>query len=200
MASRSGQVRIIGGKWKGRKLRFPSLPGLRPTPGRLRETLFNWLGEGIVNATCLDLCAGSGAFGLESLSRGAASVDFVERDRRACAALASSIAALDARANLHSTDAKRFLARARRAARRFDVIFLDPPFASAMHDELLDDALACLRDRAARLCLERPSKRPMRQGDWRVLRKADAGDTTLLLLGLPDTDTIAAPWQEEAAQ
>ena len=188
MAVRTGQVRIIGGKWKGRKLRFPALADLRPTPARLRETLFGWLGERIVDATCLDLCAGSGALGFESLSRGAAHVEFVERSRRACAALRASIATLDACADVRCADAGQFLASAKRQARCWDVVFLDPPFASAMHEELLSAAVACLRDAESRLCLEMPSKRGRSADILRELRRADAGDTSLWLLALPESD------------
>jgi len=189
MTSRTGQVRIIGGKWKGRKVRFPALADLRPTPARLRETLFGWLGTRIVNARCLDLCAGSGALGFESLSRGAAHVDFVERDRRASAALRTSIAALDAPAALRCTDARKFLASAIRHAQRWDMIFLDPPFGSGLHDALLMAALTCLRDVDSRLCLELPAKRRPSAGIALCeLRHADAGDTALWLLALPESD------------
>ncbi|HYL70422.1 MAG TPA: 16S rRNA (guanine(966)-N(2))-methyltransferase RsmD, partial [Candidatus Dormibacteraeota bacterium] len=78
-------MRIIGGSWRGRKLRFPDSPAIRPTPDRVRETLFNWLGGAVHGARCLDLFAGSGALGLEALSRGAAHVTFVERDATAAA-------------------------------------------------------------------------------------------------------------------
>jgi len=188
MAGRTGQVRIIGGKWKGRKLRFPAIAGLRPTPARLRETLFNWLGQQIVGATCLDVCAGSGALGLESLSRGAAHVEFVERNRRACAALRTSIAALDAAAETHCADARQFLATAQRRARRWHVIFIDPPFSSTMHNALLSAALACLHDADSRLCIEMPAKQRPDIGAWRDLRHRDAGDTSLWLLALPESD------------
>lgn len=184
MAGRTGQVRIIGGKWKGRKLRFPSVAGLRPAPSRLRETLFNWLGDAIVGARCLDLCAGSGALGLESLSRGAASVEFVERNRRVCSALEDSIRELGASADIQCKDAKRFLVTSIRNTRCWDVVFLDPPFASAMHDELLPMALACLRDADARLCLKCPGKFSPRAGNWRPVRRAGAGDSALWLVAL----------------
>src|SRR5689334_7630804 len=82
-ASQARMLRIIGGKWRGRKLRFPPSPEIRPTPDRVRETLFNWLAPRVVDARCLDLFAGSGALGLESLSRGAGHVTFVERDSAA---------------------------------------------------------------------------------------------------------------------
>ena len=169
-------------------MRFPALAGLRPTPARLRETLFGWLGDQIVDATCLDLCAGSGALGFESVSRGAAHVEFVERDRRACAALRASIVALDAPADVRCVDARQFLASARRQARRWDMVFLDPPFASAMCDELLSAAIACLRDTDSRLCLEMPSKRDRSLDILRELRHANAGDTSLWLLALPESD------------
>ena len=83
----NNEVRIIGGQWKGRKLRFPARPELRPTLGRVRETLFNWLAPVVSDSSCLDLFAGSGALGFEALSRGAAEVTFVERDRKAASAL-----------------------------------------------------------------------------------------------------------------
>ena len=88
----SNSVRIIGGEWRGRRIRFPSAAELRPTPDRVRETLFNWLQGVIGGARCLDLFAGSGALGLEALSRGAAAVVFVERERRVAAALAETLA------------------------------------------------------------------------------------------------------------
>ena len=91
----SNEVRIIGGLWRGRKLRFAATRGLRPTLGRVRETLFNWLAGEIRGARCLDLYAGSGALGLEALSRGAAEVTFVERNRKAAASLSANLAALE---------------------------------------------------------------------------------------------------------
>ena len=81
------QLRVIGGQWRGRKLQFPDRPGLRPTADRVRETLFNWLGPHLQAAKCLDLFAGSGALGIEALSRGAAHCDFVDADREAVTAV-----------------------------------------------------------------------------------------------------------------
>ena len=92
----NNEVRIIGGQWRGRKLRFPDRPDLRPTLGRVRETLFNWLAPDIHGAHCLDLYAGSGALGFEALSRGAAEVTFVERDRKAASALQANVELLNA--------------------------------------------------------------------------------------------------------
>ena len=132
------EVRIISGKWKGRKLRFADRPNLRPTLGRARETLFNWLAADISSARCLDLFAGSGALGFEAASRGAEHVTFVEPDRAAAKALKANIALLDASSlSVATTDAKRFL---READDRWDIVFLDPPFDTP----LLDEALALL--------------------------------------------------------
>ena len=141
---RGGQarvLRIIGGAWRGRKLRFAASQGLRPTPDRVRETLFNWLGTRAQGARCLDLFAGSGALGLEALSRGAAHVTFVERELTAALDLRARLAewgAPDAR--VEHTDALAYLAGAASAATAFDLVFLDPPFDS----DLLPRAAALL--------------------------------------------------------
>jgi 16S rRNA (guanine966-N2)-methyltransferase len=123
----SGGIRIIGGEWRGRRLPVADRPGLRPTADRVRETLFNWLQQETPGARCLDLYAGSGALGLEALSRGAGHCTFIERDRRACERLRDAIALLDAgdRALYRQDSAEAFLARGCDA---FDLIFLDPPF------------------------------------------------------------------------
>ncbi len=127
-------MRIIGGEWRGRRIRFPSAAELRPTPDRVRETLFNWL-QGVIGAArCLDLFAGSGALGLEALSRGAAETVFVEREPRVAAALRDTLAALgDGRGRVIVADAFRYLGG---APTRFDVVFLDPPFAQGRLGEL----------------------------------------------------------------
>ncbi|HKK23477.1 MAG TPA: 16S rRNA (guanine(966)-N(2))-methyltransferase RsmD [Pseudohaliea sp.] len=141
-----GGIRIIGGEWRGRRLAVADRPGLRPTADRVRETLFNWLQFDIVGARCLDLFAGSGALGLEALSRGAAAVTFVDNDREAIAQLRAALDTLGAgeRASCRLERAERFLAE---APGPFDLIFLDPPFAGdglAMASHRLDDA--CHRD------------------------------------------------------
>lgn len=122
------RVRIIGGLWRSRLLAFPSRPELRPTPDRVRETLFNWLGQDLTGKTCLDLYAGSGALGFESASRGAHRVVMVERDLAAFGALETNRERLGAQAvELQRADALEFL---RRDRLRYDVIFLDPPFGT----------------------------------------------------------------------
>jgi 16S rRNA (guanine966-N2)-methyltransferase len=117
--------------WRGRKLRFPPSPEIRPTPDRVRETLFNWLGPRMPGARCLDLFAGSGALGLESLSRGAAHVTFVERDGAAARELRARLSEWGASgAEVEHRDALGFLADTAGARNAFDIVFLDPPFDS----------------------------------------------------------------------
>jgi 16S rRNA (guanine966-N2)-methyltransferase len=128
--AQSRVIRVIGGAMRGRRWRFPDIPDVRPTPDRVRETLFNWLGPRIVGARCLDLFAGSGALGLESLSRGASSVVFVEQH----AAIARALSALMTEWNVQGalvspTDAFSYL---RGTPRPFDIVFLDPPFAAGL--------------------------------------------------------------------
>jgi 16S rRNA (guanine966-N2)-methyltransferase len=125
-APTANRVRIIGGSMRGRILRFPPAPGLRPTPDRVRETLFNWLGQDLSGRRCLDLYAGTGALSLESVSRGAALAVAIERQPALARALAANGEALGA-ANLevHAGDARGWLAR---ESRHFDVVFADPPF------------------------------------------------------------------------
>jgi 16S rRNA (guanine966-N2)-methyltransferase len=134
----AGQLRIIGGEWRGRKIRFPAVAGLRPTPDRVRETLFNWLAPVIAGGRCLDLFAGSGALGLEALSRGAGRVTFVERDRAAARQLEETAAALaPGRAVVYQADAHARLAGAATPAHN---AFLEPPNDST----LLPDTLRAL--------------------------------------------------------
>ncbi len=140
-AGASRVLRIIGGTWRGRKLRFPQGPDIRPTPDRVRETLFNWLGARVAGARCLDLFAGSGALGLEALSRGAAHVTFIEHEARAARELTAHLAEWGAAgARVECQDALAFL---RGTGSPFDIAFVDPPFASA----LLGSAAALLTER-----------------------------------------------------
>lgn len=123
----SGRIRIVGGRLRNSRLDVADLPGLRPTPERVRETLFNWLAPVIEGARVLDLCAGTGALGIEALSRGAASACFVEPDTAAVRALRGNLTRLKAAGGeVVATDALGFL---RGAARPCDLAFLDPPFA-----------------------------------------------------------------------
>ena len=136
------EVRIIGGQWKRSKLPVGDSPGLRPTPDRVRETLFNWLGQNLTGWRCLDAFAGSGALGFEAASRGAAEVVLIERDRHLATALNAARERLKATAlRVESADALAWMARS--PAQSFELVFLDPPFAV----DLLTPALAA----AARL-------------------------------------------------
>jgi 16S rRNA (guanine(966)-N(2))-methyltransferase RsmD len=131
----SNRVRIIGGEWRGRIVRFPPVEGLRPTPDRVRETVFNWLGQDLHGLRCLDLFAGSGAFGLESLSRGAGEVVLVDRSRAVCDALHAAVRTLDASgARIVCADALEFAAR---APGPFDVVFVDPPYGTGLAERSL---------------------------------------------------------------
>jgi 16S rRNA (guanine966-N2)-methyltransferase len=129
------EVRIVGGAWRSRRIRFAPNPNLRPTPDRVRETLFNWLGQDLTGLTCLDLFAGSGALGFEAASRGARRVVMVERERAAYAALERNKQALAAtQVELARGDALEFV---RRDSAEYDVIFLDPPFGAGYGERLI---------------------------------------------------------------
>jgi 16S rRNA (guanine966-N2)-methyltransferase len=129
---RPNQLRIIGGRWRGRRLSFPDVEGLRPTPDRVRETLFNWLAPIIEGARCLDLFTGSGALGLEALSRGATEVVMVDRDPEVITRLKEHIQTLQAHgAQLVQADALAWLQSPRRD-QHFDIVFLDPPFGQGL--------------------------------------------------------------------
>jgi 16S rRNA (guanine966-N2)-methyltransferase len=139
MGAKSNQVRIIAGQWRGRKLSFPAIEGLRPTSDRIRETLFNWLAPVIPGAVCLDLYAGSGALGFEAASRGAARVILIDQDARAARFLQDNCRHLAAdQVEVIAGDAAECLAG---RDQRFDIVFLDPPFS---RPELLAQAINLL--------------------------------------------------------
>ena len=134
------QVRIGGGQWRGRKLDFPAVTGVRPTPDRVRETLFNWLAPVTPGCRCLDLYAGSGALGFEAASRGAAEVVLVERDAHVAKSLREHQRRLEAtQMQIVQADALQFL---RGTPRPFDVVLIDPPFGQG----LLEATLAALAE------------------------------------------------------
>lgn len=130
----AGRIRIIGGSLRNSRLHVPDLPGLRPTPERVRETLFNWLAPTLAGVHALDLCAGTGALGIEALSRGAADVRFVESDARTAQALRDNLARLKAATGeVAQEDAMRFL---QGPPQRHGLVFLDPPFAAGLWSAL----------------------------------------------------------------
>lgn len=180
MAAGRGEVRIIGGLWRSRRIRFPSARGLRPTPDRLRETLFDWLGPWVAGRRALDLYAGSGALGIEALSRGAAEAVFVERSRRVAAALKKNLTALETVAyEVVCADAPAYL---RRCSRQFDLVFLDPPFDEGRVEPALGLLAGC-----ALLATDHRVYVEQRRGTgppsgWTVLNRAAAGEAQALLL------------------
>ena len=132
-SSGSGQIRIIGGQWRGRKLPVTDSPGLRPTTDRVRETLFNWLAPYMVDARCLDCFAGSGALGLESLSRYAASATLLEMERPVAQQLQKNLATLKAaNGNVVNTNTLNYL---NQTGTPHDIVFIDPPFRKGLLDE-----------------------------------------------------------------
>jgi 16S rRNA (guanine966-N2)-methyltransferase len=182
--SRPGRLRIVAGKWRSRLLDIADAPGLRPTSERVRETVFNWLAPLIQGARCLDLFAGSGALGFEALSRGAASVVFVDNSGSAIKAIEKSARALEAAgADIHRGDAADYVRNARPAS--FDIIFLDPPFA----DDRLDDLCALIEERGilapgGRVYLEQDrgqAETPL-PDRWRVLKDKTAGNVRYMLV------------------
>ena len=175
---RDGYLRIIGGKHRSRLIRVPARPGLRPTPDRVRETLFNWLGQDLSGLACLDLYAGSGALGFEAASRGAARVVMVENDRAALAELERSRAALGAaQVVIVGGDAAAYLARERE---RFDVVFLDPPFRQNAVPAILQK-LALRLEAGGRVYVESDS--PVEAPPpWAEMKRGKAGQVSYQLL------------------
>jgi 16S rRNA (guanine966-N2)-methyltransferase len=174
----NNEVRIIGGQWKGRKLKFPAVPDLRPTLGRVRETLFNWLAMDIQGARCLDLFAGSGALGFEALSRGAGEVTFVERDRKAHAALVDNLQAIGAQGIAIRKTAESFI---RSDRSRYDVIFFDPPYATDPAQPLLRTLLNHHLQATGLIYLERSRRQEMPFSEL-LVKQSRSGDCQYGLL------------------
>jgi len=174
----NSRVRIIGGEHRGRRIAVADRPGLRPTPDRVRETLFNWLGQRLDGLACLDLFAGSGALGFEAASRGAARVVMVENDRAAFLALEEARKAIGFSAvELIRGDAFDYLVRSDGV---FDVVFLDPPFGQNALAAALERLPRRLAPRA-RVYLEAPE--PLEAGaGWGELKRARAGQVSYQLL------------------
>lgn len=172
-----GTLRIIGGEWRSRRVEFDADPaiGLRATPDRVRQTLFDWLSPLITGAECLDLFAGAGGLGLEALSRGARHCTFVDNGGSQIADLRRAISALGAgaRAELVQADALRWLP----TAGRYDIVFLDPPFRAG----LLPPVLARLGEHlkpANRVFLEWSGPPPALPGGFRWLKEKQAGQVS----------------------
>ncbi len=181
--AKPGQVRIIGGVWRSRRIAFDSETGVRPTPDRVRETLFNWLRDAVPGARCLDLFAGSGALGFEALSRGAARAVFVDEDIRVVQQLQANLTALGAgNAAVIWSEAFEYLAAC--AQGPFDIVFLDPPF----RDHLLGECAARL-ERHGLLSpgawiyteADRADPPPEIPDNWQVYREQAAGQVATRL-------------------
>ena len=181
--SQAGRLRIVAGNWRSRLLDIADVEGLRPTSERIRETLFNWLTPTLQGARCLDLFAGTGALGLEALSRGAGSVTFVERSSVAARQLQANIDLLEANsAAVHKQDAIPFLQSGMETG--FDVVFLDPPFAADLLEEtcrllatqglLVDGALVYLEQ-------DRSSPEPELPDGWQIIKNKTAGMVRYML-------------------
>lgn len=178
----SNILRIIGGDWRSRKLSFIDALGLRPTPDRIRETLFNWLQGKIHGANCLDLFAGSGALGLEALSRGAQDVIFIEKNKAVATQLKTNLEILKSNANVYQDDATIFLKNQTQA---FDIIFLDPPYRK----NLLDITLQLINQQKllhenSLIYLEHESENSFDWGEYslKILKQAKAGQVNSVLL------------------
>lgn len=179
----NNQLRIIGGLWRGRKLSFPDVDGLRPTGDRIRETLFNWLAPDIQGAHCLDLFAGSGALGLEALSRGAQSSLMLEKHPAAAQQLKANLQLLQAdNGRVEQMDSLHWLNSAQ-VSHRFDIVFIDPPFALDLWDAVVTalETRNWLADEAV-IYLEAPRDAQLRlPANWQLHRDKQAGQVSYRL-------------------
>ncbi|MDR1889842.1 MAG: 16S rRNA (guanine(966)-N(2))-methyltransferase RsmD [Zoogloeaceae bacterium] len=179
------RIRIIGGQWRRQVIKFPDSMGLRPTPDRVRETLFNWLGQDLTGRACLDLFAGSGALGFEAASRGAARVVMVERDAKVMAALKENARRLKMPSTVEfvTTDALKYAVSCKTP---FDVVFADPPYRQgwlARLEASLDTLL--YPDGAFYAETEFPVET---LGKWQTTRQGQAGQVCFHLLHLAQQD------------
>jgi 16S rRNA (guanine966-N2)-methyltransferase len=184
-AAAPNRLRIVGGLWRGMKIDFPAIDAIRPSPDRVRETLFNWLQTRIVGTRCLDLFAGSGALGIEALSRGAAEVTFVDREPRIGRHLTETLQRLGAvGATVQVEDAARFLTR---LPQRFEVVFLDPPFASTLLQQAFTRLPQGWLAPEAHVYVECPADTPLPPlpPGWTVYRSKQAGQVGYHLLRTP---------------
>jgi 16S rRNA (guanine(966)-N(2))-methyltransferase RsmD len=171
----AGEVRIVGGQWKRTPLQVPDLPGLRPTPARVRETLFNWLGQDLTGWRCIDVFAGSGALGLECASRGAARVLLCEQDTKLVAALKAACVRLSATGvEVRRGDG---ISALRATAGAWDLALIDPPFEAGLFDAALKAASGGVAA-TGRVYLEAPEvwdEARLAAAGWRLERHLRAG-------------------------
>lgn len=176
--AKTNSIRIIAGQWRGRRLPVLDVEGLRPSTDRIRETLFNWLMHDVPGARCLDLFAGTGALGLECLSRGAASTLFIESDKRIASQLQQNLQTLESLDNgeVLVQSALNFLRQP--AKSQFDLVFLDPPFESSLLVQVMPllAESGCLAD-GALVYVEQASKKDPEETpeNWQVYKEGKAG-------------------------
>lgn len=179
-----GRLRIVAGIWRSRVLEIADLPGLRPTSERIRETLFNWLTPHLAGARCLDLYAGTGALGLEALSRGAAAAIFVEKSPSAVAVLQLNVETLEAAgADIKVADAVDYLRTAE--TKQFDIVFLDPPFADDSLAELcrlIDERDLLANGANVYLEQDRAVATPKLPDGWSMTKNKTAGEVRYMLV------------------
>lgn len=188
--SDQGRVRLIGGDFRGRKLPVRTAEGLRPTSDRMRETLFNWLQFEIPGMQCLDAFAGTGALGLEALSRGAAQVDFLELDAQNAKQLQQNLQTLKIEnAQLNQTDSLQWLQQS--CTKPYDLIFLDPPFEKGLMQPVLDAIFQqkWIKNNQAWLYLEQEKALdwPALPEDWQLYREKTTAQVKMSLWHLADT-------------
>ena len=177
-------MRVIGGVYRGRRISAPAGFDVRPTSDRLRETLFNIIAPQIEGSRFLDICAGSGAVGIEALSRGASSVTFIDRSRRACAVIESNLATLGVTSNatIINREAVSALKRLARDAAKFDIVFFDPPYASEIYSQVMRRLAASglLNPQAIVITEHRAKTPPAAEFEGlRVFREVKQGESAL---------------------
>jgi 16S rRNA (guanine966-N2)-methyltransferase len=183
-STRSGRLRIVAGKWRSRLLDIADVPGLRPTSERIRETLFNWLAPWIEGARCLDLFAGTGALGLEALSRGARSAVFVEQAALAATTLKANAESLGAEGVIiRQMDALQYLRDTTDGP--FDVVFLDPPFATDLNEELcrlLEERKMLSNNALVYIEQDRSKPSPAIPARWHEMKNKTAANVRYMLV------------------
>ncbi len=178
LSKANNTVRISAGEWRSRLLKFPDVDGLRPTPDRVRQTVFNWLGQELYGLTCLDLFAGTGVMGFEALSRGAKQTVLIENSRPAYQVLVDNKNTLHAEnATILNIDALQFL---KQNKLMFDVVFIDPPYNKGLVDQVLALLKPALSPEA--LIYVEAEMAYADNSDWQVLKQGKAGNVFYHLL------------------
>ena len=169
-----GKLRVIGGQWRSRVIEFDAASGVRPTPDRVRQTVFDWLAPHVEGARCLDLFSGSGALGIEALSRGAGSCTFVDTGPRQCAMIKAALLGLNAqRADVAMMDGVYYIDQ---TWHRYAIVFLDPPYGSELLNKALQELPRILVPETNRVYLEWPGKhKPKLPEGYELIREKQAG-------------------------